>query len=130
MKGLTTAASLWVTAAIGLGCALGSYFATLVTTGAVLLALVVLPVPARWVTRRFGRDEDTVVIHLGDGHEAAEVIAALCAIEGLELSSLTVGSGDDAVVVRAEVRGRRGEVLDSLVAPLADRPDVSSLDVA
>ncbi len=132
VKGLTTAASLWVTAAIGLGCALGSYLATLVTTGALLAALVGLPAPARWVSRRYGQDRDTVIVHVAKGSEAAGVVAALCAIDGLRLSSLTVGGGGDGgdVVVRAEVRGRRGEELVLLVAPLADRPDVSSLDVA
>lgn len=129
VKGLTTAASLWVTAAIGLGCALGIYFATLVTTAALFLALVGLGVPARWITRRFGREHDTVVLRLAKGAEASGVIAALCAIDGVRLSSLTVGDDDDGVVVVAEVHRRRGHDIEALVAPLAKRADVSGLDM-
>jgi len=129
VRGLTTAASLWVTAAIGLGCALGSYFATLVTTGALLVALVGLRAPGRWATSRFGRERDSVLVHLSEGAEASDVISALCALEGVRLGSLKVGDSDGATVVRAQVRGKRGADLEALVAPLADRPDVSSLEV-
>lgn len=45
IKGLTTAASLWVTAAIGTAIGLGHLSGGIVTTVAVLLALVVL----RWI---------------------------------------------------------------------------------
>lgn len=41
VKGLTTAAGVWVAAGIGLACGLGQYFAASVTTGLVLLILVV-----------------------------------------------------------------------------------------
>lgn len=41
VKGLTTAAGIWVAAGIGLACGLGQYFAAAVTTGLVLLILVV-----------------------------------------------------------------------------------------
>jgi len=42
IKGLTTAASLWVVAAIGLACGCGFYLASIFTTGLSLLVLFVL----------------------------------------------------------------------------------------
>ncbi len=42
VRGLTTAAGLWVTAAIGLACGTGMYFAAGITTAMVLLGLEVL----------------------------------------------------------------------------------------
>jgi putative Mg2+ transporter-C (MgtC) family protein len=43
IKGLTTAASLWVVASIGLAVGIGSYFAAIVTTTIVFLILVYMP---------------------------------------------------------------------------------------
>lgn len=42
VRGLTTAAGLWVTAAIGLACGTGMYLVAVITTGMVLLGLEVL----------------------------------------------------------------------------------------
>src|SRR5881394_4379463 len=49
VRGLTTAASLWVTAAIGLAVSLGSFIPALATTGALIGSLVLLRRPRRWV---------------------------------------------------------------------------------
>lgn len=54
VKGLTTAASLWVTAAVGLGIALGAYVVTGFAAGLLLLILVVLKWPEDWFRRRRG----------------------------------------------------------------------------
>lgn len=43
IKGLTTAASLWIVAAIGLAVGLGSYFASVITTVIVFLVLLLMP---------------------------------------------------------------------------------------
>lgn len=56
VRGLTTAASLWVTAAIGTAVGLGFYFASLLTVGVTLIALVFLkPVEQRLIDRMSGR---------------------------------------------------------------------------
>ena len=52
IRGLTTAASLWCTAALGLACGFGMFAVALITTGIVLFSLVVLSrldhvIPAR-----------------------------------------------------------------------------------
>lgn len=56
VRGLTTAASLWVTAAVGTAVGLGYYLAPLVTVGVTLVALIFLkPVEQRVIDRLSGR---------------------------------------------------------------------------
>src|SRR5437867_5952323 len=57
VRGLTTAASLWVTAAVGTAVGLGELALGSVTTAITLLALVGLR-PLRRVIRRYARDRD------------------------------------------------------------------------
>lgn len=130
VKGLTTAASLWVTAAIGLGCALGSYLATLVTTAAMLVALVGLRGPRRWIDERFaGRVREKVVIHLEPGADPSDVVRAINDLGDVQITSLRIREDEGACVVHADLTAGRGHDLETLLAPLADRDDVVALDV-
>ena len=62
VKGLTTAANLWVTAAVGLTCGLGLYVAAVATVALALLSLVLLRPVARRLTphprRHSGRADE------------------------------------------------------------------------
>ncbi len=129
VKGLTTAASLWVTAAIGLGCALGVYFATLVTAAAMLVALVGLRRPRRWLIQRIGARRDTVAVRVAPGVDPSRVVSALSEVEGVRIRSLRIRDGEDGCLVQADVTGAQGRNLEALLAPLADRDDVAGLDV-
>src|SRR5918996_1127073 len=51
VRGLTTAASIWVTAAVGLGIGLGSYFMSVAATVALIMTLGLLRGPRRWLRR-------------------------------------------------------------------------------
>src|SRR5438270_6703391 len=64
IRGLTTAASLWATAAIGLAAGLGNFFAATATTVALLVSLVFLRGPRRFVRRRLGRVSETALVRL------------------------------------------------------------------
>jgi putative Mg2+ transporter-C (MgtC) family protein len=129
VKGLTTAASIWVTAAIGLAVAFGSYTIALVTTGVILLSLVVLRVPARYIEQRFNRDRELVVVHLADGAKPSTVIAAVAELEHVDVSSLHVVKDDNGVAVHLRVRGGKASDLERDVAPLGDLDDVAQLEV-
>jgi putative Mg2+ transporter-C (MgtC) family protein len=56
VRGLTTAASIWVVAAIGLAAGVGSLQPAAMTTALLLLTLLVLRFPAKWLHGRFGGD--------------------------------------------------------------------------
>ena len=129
VKGLTTAASLWVTAAIGLGAGVGSYFLTVVTTVALLGALVGLRAPRRWIAAR-AHSRETVVVRLTRGAASAEVVHALNELPGISIRSLSVRDEGDDCTITADVAGPTGTELEELLAPLADRDDVDSLDVS
>ena len=110
VRGLTTAASLWVTAAVGLACALGAYKPALLSTALMLLTLVGLRQPSRWLNRRV-RARETVVIHVHKGADSAAVLRALGEIEAIEVRSLSVREVDGECIVQADVEGERGSDL-------------------
>lgn len=130
VKGLTTAASLWVTAAIGMGAAVGSYFTTAATTGLLLLSLVGLRAPRRWLVARYARGRDTAVIRIAEGYAASDVVAALNEIRDITIRSMSVREREGGWVVTADITGPSGQELEAVLAPLADREDVDGLDVS
>jgi len=130
VKGLTTAASLWVTAAIGMAAGVGAYLSTIVTTVALLVALVGFRAPRAWLVRRYARGRETVVIRVVPGYEASAVVAALNEIADIGIRSLSVKEQEGGWMVTADVSGRAGQELEALLAPLADREEVDSLDVS
>ena len=131
VKGLTTAASLWVTAAIGMGAAVGSYFVTLMSTVFLLVSLVGLRAPRRWLMARYARGgRDTAVIRVAKGYAASDVIAALNELRDIAIRSMSVRQQEGGWVVTADVTSHSGQQLEALLAPLADREDVDSLDVS
>ena len=127
VKGLTTAASLWVIAAVGLAVGLGSYASAIGATVIVLVGLVGLRLPERWIARRSPRKE-TVFITLRAGAEVGPVVGALA--EATSVRSLQVGEREGQCVSEAAVRTRPGEETEVAIAPLADRDDVLSVDVS
>jgi putative Mg2+ transporter-C (MgtC) family protein len=88
VRGLTTAAGLWVVAAIGMAAGAGFWIAAVITTGIVLVGLG----PFRWVeesVNRFGGDSGVLEIELPPGQPISDVVAFLrgrrARINGLEL---------------------------------------------
>src|SRR5207248_3210476 len=66
VRGLTTAASLWVTAAVSLACAVGLYVLASVTTAGVLVSLVGLRGATSWIDRRVARQAIESRLQVGD----------------------------------------------------------------
>src|SRR5215210_4842224 len=88
VRGLTTAAGLWVVAAIGIACGAGYYPAAAITTGIVLVGLG----PLRWLegaVDRIGGDSGVLEIELPAGEPISHVVSYLrgrrARINGLEL---------------------------------------------
>ena len=129
VKGLTTAGSLWVTAALGMGAAVGSYVITLVTAVAAFFSLTALRMPTRWVLRRLARTRETVIIHLQPEADPARVLVTLSGLEGVEIRSLALEEGDDGRVLRCELRAPPGQSLEVRVAHLESLEEVTGVDV-
>jgi putative Mg2+ transporter-C (MgtC) family protein len=125
VRGLTTAASLWVTAAIGTACGIGAFWAAGVTTVAVMVSLVALRVPRQWLRRTFGRRTRTAVFRVKAGADPSGVVQALHALERVDLRSLSIEGRTIQVDVRVPAEVDLGEEL----AAIGDLDDVEGLDL-
>jgi putative Mg2+ transporter-C (MgtC) family protein len=130
VRGLTTAASLWVTAAIGLGSALGAYWLTAASTALVLLSLVGLRGPRRWLSQRLGEVRENAVVRLRAGGDPSEVVSALEALPGVRLLNLRIVEREEGSTIRVEVCGRRGTDVEALLATVGGRDDVADLELS
>jgi putative Mg2+ transporter-C (MgtC) family protein len=76
IKNLTTAASLWAVAAIGLASGVGDPTTAAVATAILLLSLVVLRPVRTLVRHRWAKRSVIVTVHLAEGADPAPVVAA------------------------------------------------------
>ncbi|HYY02438.1 MAG TPA: MgtC/SapB family protein [Gaiellaceae bacterium] len=74
VRGLTTAATLWVVAAVGLAAGAGYYSAAVISTALVLIALYPLRIIAYRILRRFRPEDGRLLVELPIGHSPGEVI--------------------------------------------------------
>src|SRR5262249_24268943 len=127
VRGLTTAASLWATAAVGVGFGVGSYFISVVGAAAILIGLTVLRYPERIIRRRIGRLSEHIMVLMRPDADPAPVVSALSGLSGVELRTLTIEDRPDVKPLRADVRTARGLDLETALAELTDRDDVQSV---
>ena len=73
MRGLTTAATLWVVAAVGLAAGAGYYSAAVITTALVLLALYPLRIMAYRILHRFRPEDGRLLVELPAGTPPGDV---------------------------------------------------------
>jgi putative Mg2+ transporter-C (MgtC) family protein len=103
IRGLTTAATLWVVAAIGMAAGVGYYEAAVVTTALVLLSLWPLRILAYRVSTRFRPEEGRLAVELPSGATASSVLAAVEST-GAHVSSLEFEEEGDRRRVDLHVR--------------------------
>jgi len=130
IRGLTTAASLWASAAIGLACGLGSFFAAVATAVALLLSLIFLRAPRGWVRRRLARSLQTVVIHVRHGVNPSEVVSALHEIDGCDVKSLSIRRDDEGLTIEADLKADADCDLEAALGEIAESKDITGLDLA
>jgi putative Mg2+ transporter-C (MgtC) family protein len=119
VRGLTTAATLWVVAAIGLTAGAGYYWAAVITTAIALVSLWPLRIGAHLVISRFRGESGRLVVQLPSGASPGPLVTA---IEGLgaRLDALEVSHEADRRNVRLDVAVPPGADLPGIVARLAD----------
>jgi putative Mg2+ transporter-C (MgtC) family protein len=113
VRGLTTAATLWVVAAIGLTAGAGYYSAAVMTTALVLLSLWPLRILAFKAMTRFRPETDRLLAQLPAGESPAPLIDELEA-QGASLQALEISHEAD----------RRNVILDVKLPPQADTPAI------
>jgi putative Mg2+ transporter-C (MgtC) family protein len=123
VRGLTTAATLWVVAAIGMASGAGYYAAAVLTTALVLVSLWPLRLLAHRFTTRFQAEEGRLVVEFPAGTMIASVIAAV-EEAGASVRSLEFQQADDRTRVDLRVRIQEGREAAALVDTLAARDEV------
>jgi putative Mg2+ transporter-C (MgtC) family protein len=113
VRGLTTAATLWVVAAIGLTVGAGYYSAAVITTALVIVSLWPLRIAAYRVMTRFRPETDRLLAQLPAGESPAPLIEELEGL-GARLQSLEVSHEAD----------RRNVILDVTLPAKADAPTI------
>ncbi len=122
---LTTAASLWVTSAVGLATGIGNFFAA-VATAVVLVASLVLLRPVRHLIDRFGvhQRRDASVL-LQPGAATGPLIEAMgSASEHVRIEEVRLGKEGRSLVVHATLRARPGHGCHECTDVLVHRDDV------
>ena len=126
IRGLTTAASLWITAAVGTAIGLGLLVIGTATTGIALLALVGLR-PLRGVLRRYAVGRDEFLIQADPTVDVEGIIGAVREARATLLEMRITEEGSERTIHLA-VGLPRGARPADLVAKLAQLERVRSID--
>ena len=126
VRGLTTAATLWVVAAVGLAAGAGYYSAAVITTALVLLALYPLRIMAYRILRRFRPEDGRLLVELPAGSPPGEVIDEV-ERRGARIGSIEVSQEGDRRRLELDVVLPRGVAAPRLVAGIADVPNVADV---
>lgn len=117
VRGLTTAAVIWLTAAVGMACGSGlPLLAIFVTAAHFLVVYGFAP-----LERRMLSESADLVIAYVPGKGAIQEIVQLCTGRGYVIQDLTIrndksGAEGEAQAIQLQVRGRRGGLTALLVA--------------
>jgi putative Mg2+ transporter-C (MgtC) family protein len=126
IRGLTTAATLWVVAAVGLSAGAGYYSGAVITTGVVLVALWPLRLIAFQMLRRFRPEDGRLLVELPAGTPPGNVIDEV-AHAGVRISAIAVGQEGDRRRLELDIVLPKQVTPPQLVARVADVPDVADV---
>jgi putative Mg2+ transporter-C (MgtC) family protein len=126
---LTTAASVWVVAAVGLACGVGDIGPAVMTSAILVAGLVVLRLPRQWLRDRFTHDQQSVRVVLHRGRSEVGVMEFLRSVPGVSVERIGLEKQDSAMVVVAEMRADPSATLQERLSDVARREDVATLIV-
>jgi putative Mg2+ transporter-C (MgtC) family protein len=126
VRGLTTAATLWVVAAVGLAAGAGYYSAAVITTALVLIALYPLRILAYRILRRVRPEDGRLLVELPAGHPPGEVIDEIERV-GARIDSIDVSQEGDRRRLELDLALPRGLAAPRLVALIADVSSVADV---
>ena len=94
VRGLTTAATLWLVAAIGMACGAGYYDAAIIATGIALVTLGPLRIVAFRIVRRFRPQTERLLVEIPAGGSPAPIIEVIELHAGRVVSMEVTQEGD------------------------------------
>lgn len=123
VRGLTTAATLWVVAAVGLAAGAGYYSAAVITTAVVLIALWPLRIAAYRILHRFRPDDGRLLVELPSGTPPGDLIDEV-ERAGARIAAIEVSQEGDRRRLQLDLVLPRDVAAPRLVARIADVPNV------
>jgi putative Mg2+ transporter-C (MgtC) family protein len=126
VRGLTTAATLWVVAAVGLAAGAGYYSGAVITTAVVLIALWPLRIIAYRLLVRYRPEDGRLLVELPAGHAHGEVIDEV-ERAGARIDSIEVSQEGDRRRLQLDLVLPRDLQPQRVVARIADVPDVADV---
>jgi putative Mg2+ transporter-C (MgtC) family protein len=127
VRGLTTAASLWVVAAIGMAAAFGAYLLSLTTTALTLVALIGLRPLRSWMVRGRKREQEELVLDVGPELELEDLVRDVRRA-GLRIDHLRVDQEEGNRTVRLFVAAPPGSRTEDAVDEVTRLPGVRNVD--
>jgi putative Mg2+ transporter-C (MgtC) family protein len=127
VRGLTTAASLWVVAAIGMAAAFGAYLLSVATAALTLLALFGLRPFRSWMVRGLKKEHEELVLDVGAELELEDLVRDVRGA-GLRIDHLQVNEEEEARTVRLFVVVPPGSRTEDAVDDLSKLPGVRNVD--
>jgi putative Mg2+ transporter-C (MgtC) family protein len=128
VRNLTTAASLWVTAAIGLACGVGDIGIALVAAVALVFALMLLRIPRDAIRNRLTRSSAHVSIRVAGTAAADAVLDAVRAIDGIDVLEVGWGKHEGDTVLDLTLEAAATTRPERQLAPIVAREDVISVN--
>ena len=126
VRGLTTAATLWVVAAVGLACGAAYYSAAALSTALVLLALYPLRIIAYRILIRFRPEDGRLLVELPLGQSPGMVIDELERL-GARIASLEVTQEGDRRRLEVDVALPRDLHVPNIVSRIAEVENVAGV---
>lgn len=127
VRGLTTAAALWASAALGLACGAGEYVAAAAGLAVVLISLVGLKALRDRGLSALGAERNALEVTYERGHGTLAPIIDVIERAGATVEGLRVHDEDDSRHLRLRVKGGRREDLRRGLSTLSDRPEIAHL---
>jgi putative Mg2+ transporter-C (MgtC) family protein len=126
VRGLTTAATLWVVAAVGLAAGAGYYSGAVITTALVLIALWPLRILAFRILRRFRADDGRLLVELPAGAGPGAVIDEI-ERAGARVTAMEVSQEGDRRRLELDLALPHAVPAPRLVARIADIENVADV---
>lgn len=127
VKNLTTAATLWSTAAIGLAAGVGDGGIAVFATILLVFVLAVLRVPRDWVRRHLTRTVRVALVRVRSGVDAEWLRSVVDAIDDARFTITGVEKRDGVLVYRVRVDASPGHDPEACIESLVHRPEVDDV---
>ena len=127
VRGLTTAASLWVTATLGMLFGIGFYELAIFGAAATLIVLAAVGLTERFAPKR--RVVHLTVRYRAPSSPSAARFGAMLAGHGLTFITIDQKMDDGAIEYRAVAGGYNEDRADALAADLSSEPDVTGYEI-